>query len=673
MAIADYQPEKKMQEKLPTIMIIGAGLSGAFAALELSKKYQVLLVEQSNQIIPETSSSYNECYKLHTGLHYAGDPETALKILEASIHFARNIPSQCIAGEDKLSSPARRGRHLIMSGSEKINAAEAKELALKIQKKYAEKVSEDPKNKIFGEPKTFIKFLEKEDYGYVAEEIPVQTDNGVNKQKVTLGIETGESQIAIDSLRDHLKSETKKAPNIIPVFNSKVTNISHLETRPGYTVTVKNSNNQSEQYLVDGIVNCAWQNIEKIDKTIGFYEPEENRVIRVKVTILVELPKSFRNLNTTIFSIGPYISFTNLDNGYAVLASEITTNQTFYRAGIEDCPENYSFLTKTKLTPDSGKGKEIAEKIRTECAHYFEAELRDELLRAPIKKVMVGNVKMMNIQEKYDEKSIFKVNSPIHQREASGIEVRALNYISVSGNKMTYTFQNAVEVSKILDTHLEMQKELNNLIKTLKPRLEELTGAHKNELLVNTVTHVLCKNIIYSEFTKIQAITSPSKKQEYYDKLILDILNLVKHKISLSQNINAFFNPSISKKPKLQISTLEDLQAPDSTIDTPKSSIPETKGLSKPLPETKETSKPSTSNTNNSQIVQTHENNSKKPNKLQITIPIFDVLAPTPKTRKSPCFEFSTPIKAISPSSRNQSSTIEAGNTGKALYEPMTI
>lgn len=479
-------------------LVIGAGLSGVFSALESGKKRKVLVIEQADRLVPESSSSFNECYKLHTGLHYAGDSPTALKILEASVAFARSIPSDCIAGGD-LKNPCRRGRHFVMSNS-LFPAEKVKEIAIQAQKRYQELVIQDPKNKVFGEPENFIKFLEKSDYPDVAKNIPFYGCDEKAKlyARVVLGIETAESQIDIGKLRKYLEQKIAENKNIAIKLNTKVHKIAFLDHQIGYSVTVEGRHKKFDTYQVSAVINCSWQNIEKIDKTIGFYVPDENRVIRVKMCINVKLPPELHGMNTCIFSIGPYVSFTNLGNGEAVLASEITTNVGFYRAG-DECPATLSEFTRYPLSPHVGFGKHLGEKIREECAQYFD---NPELLRsAPIQRIMVGHVKLMHIDEAYTRDSLFKQKSPIHQREAEGIEVRDLCYISVSGNKMSFTRQNAILANEVLDQHFAWLNTLNDLIKMARPKMIKAFKEYgkNNSQLTDSILYITCKKILFSE------------------------------------------------------------------------------------------------------------------------------------------------------------------------------
>lgn len=194
------------------VIIIGAGLAGTLSALKIPLHLKVLLIESGSEILPITSSSYNECYKLHTGVHYVGDIDTAKNCLMKSIEFARELPDYISGGHDLLS-PWRRGRHYFMSNS-LVHVEEAREIALHLQTVYSQLVMNDERNKLFGEPEDFILFLTPTDYSHIKQEIPFYDSLGkVSAISIALGIETAESQIDIHRLKSHLQQRIALSPN----------------------------------------------------------------------------------------------------------------------------------------------------------------------------------------------------------------------------------------------------------------------------------------------------------------------------------------------------------------------------------------------------------------------------------------------------------------------------
>ena len=449
------------------VIIIGAGLAGTLAALKIPNHLKVLLIESGNEVLPIASSSYNECYKLHTGVHYVGDLYTAENCLKKSIEFARELPDYISGGHD-LRSPWRRGRHYFMSNS-LVPTDKARQIALHLQAVYAQLVIIDEQNKLFGEPEDFIQFLKPTDYEHIKQEIPFHDSLGkISATAIAMGIETAESQIDILRLKLNLQQRIALSHHITFLPLTTVVSLSHNTHQFGYIVTTKDERGNTHDFISTSVVNCSWQNIETLDRSLGLYVPDENRVIRIKASILIELPMSLRRMNTCIFSSGPYCSITVLPNGTAILTSERTTNIGFFKAGSSELPDDIRTLLNKKLKLDHPYGQTVAEQIRSECASYLSDELGAELCHSTILELHIGFVKIIENETQYTHESIYKADSVIHARQQDGIEVRDLGYISNSGMKMTYTVGNAAIVSKMLDEHFKTIHAITDLIEAIK-------------------------------------------------------------------------------------------------------------------------------------------------------------------------------------------------------------
>lgn len=332
------QTGSRIVDQGDVVVIIGAGLSGSFAAREIAKKRKVWLIEKEDDIIPEASSSVAECYKLHLGLHYAGDLATAIQCLERSVQFAREN-AEFILG--KPGDPCRRGRHYLLSNS-LTEPFKVKGVIGELKKRYAELIAQDTKNKVFGELEDFIKILNEKDYPEVAKEIDINplkisTDSKHQKApaKVVLAVETAESQIDIKKLKASLKQALESNKNVTILKNIEVVRSAYAKDKLGYVLTLKHKNGEVQELQAPVVVNSAWQNIEKIEKQMGYCAPNPSLVIRIKVSLVIQLPDELRNTNTAIFSVGPYISLTNQGDGTAILTAEEFTNVGHYWAGAE--------------------------------------------------------------------------------------------------------------------------------------------------------------------------------------------------------------------------------------------------------------------------------------------------------------------------------------------------
>lgn len=462
-----------------TVTVIGAGISGCLAALKLSSEYskcKVYLIEAGPEVLPVESSSYNECYKLHTGAHFLGDIKTAKHCLNRSVAFAREFP-HILAGDD-LSSPWRRGRHYIMSNS-LVSVEKAKEVVRELQADYAQLVAQDERNKVFGEPEHFIQFLTKDSYPYLADNIPFyDADNVKTDVHVALGIETAESQIDINKLQAYVQKRIQETPNIIFMPSQEVVRLAHDPQALGYLVTSKNKAGGEQTLKTTAIVNCAWQNIETLNQTLGFFKkPEDNRVVRIKASVLIQLPESLQSINTCIFSSGPYASITVLSDGTAVLTSERWTNVGSFMAGA-DTTSGPTHDLLTNMTLKTRQGQDLAKNIVLDCASYLKGEARDCFLTSSINELRVGFVK---ITGPYTQQSIYEANSCVHARLDDGVTEVAAGFIEDASMKMTYAASNATRVSLLLPQHVETLDKMATLIQQVKDGLY-LTYPHLKAL-----------------------------------------------------------------------------------------------------------------------------------------------------------------------------------------------
>ncbi|AAO91256.1 FAD-binding oxidoreductase [Coxiella burnetii] len=445
------------------IVVIGAGFAGFYTAQELSRaRYKVALLEIGDGLLGKTSSSYNECYKLHTGVHYAGHPQTAIQCLKDSVKFAREFPEYILGYEDD-TLPWRHGRHYLMSNS-LFDEETIKKTCSLLQKTYAELVQQDPANKVFGEPAHFIRYLKASEYPYVAKTI-AQPDmpNENADAHVILGIETPESQINIVKLRRYAEREISHFDQLTFATQHEVKNIQFAPDSLDYQVEAYDwLEGKTNIIRTKGVVNCAWQNIETLDRGLGYYVPD-GRLVRLKVSLLVCLPEILRLINTCIFFAGPHCSVTNLGDGTAVITYEPATNVGHYMAGEipSQADARLADIIGQELRPHEGKGKALADAIMEGAARYIPA-----LKGATVKEVRLGYVKIFtSSKETY---TIFDKASPIHRRPEDGVEQKGLCYISHSGMKMTYTRNNAIKVREIMDRHFILRRSLEHLPRVVK-------------------------------------------------------------------------------------------------------------------------------------------------------------------------------------------------------------
>ena len=438
------------------IIIIGAGFSGVYSALELAKlkERNILIVEQGGQVIGPTSTSFNQCYKLHSGVHYFGDAVTARKCLVDSVICARQW-SRYLLGNPTDAS--RRDRHYIMTNS-LFDIEEARKVAAMLRLTYRNLVDEDSANRVFGDPDDFIRELTPDEYPEVAREMDfVRADGTTEKAHVAMALDVAEPQVDIKLMQSHLQELVTKAENIKSVFNCQVLRIEPLQSLFGYTVIAQDvRSGEIFRFETKGVVNCAWQNIESLDRTAGFVDPNPERLlVRMKISLLVKLPDALIGMDTCIFSLGPYCSITNQYDGTAILTYEPVTNVGHYFQGetpplivqeIQGLLRERVNLKGAILRDGTVLDDVLAKRIVDGCATYI-----PDMKLAEVLEIRAGYVKMYIAPgEMY---SIYDRNSPIHRRREDGIIVHpgiASCYISASAMKMTYAQSNAEKICSLM-------------------------------------------------------------------------------------------------------------------------------------------------------------------------------------------------------------------------------
>ncbi len=629
-------------------IVIGGGFAGTFSAVDLVKKgYRTLHINLDPSILGDSSSSDNQCFKAHLGVHYMGDAQTAYQCLIGSIEFARDFPQFL---EGKIGDPWRRGRHYVVSNS----LYQPEPLCEELVNLYRRKVEDDERNAVFGDPDDLIKYLNPEDYPYIAKEIPYTNEafsldicyainpsdikthkiylylegnqikyKALNKKRelqevsitddempeaesiknvlrsegekeltpsqkksiysvtskydpffceeglietiyVKTAIETPESQINISKLRAYLQQKLAKHENYTFLPNTRVTTLSFDPGTLNYqvgTVTTEGGTVKHNTYTTAGIINCSWHKIEELDRQLGYIGKDEQivnsatgskkikkeRVVRIKISLLVELPPSLKNVNTCIFSCGPHFSFTNLGDGTAILTYEPVTNAGSYRAGTVILNDDIQAFYKEKLVPESGKGKELADKIMDGCAKYF-PDLRSP--ECKVKKVRLGHVKIF--VEEGESYSLTDKDSAIHKRQETGVEPKGLCFFDFSGMKMTYAIGGAKVVGNMLEAHFfTRRKLLERGSTTLAPNkhVGELLrrknmGSFYNYILYNVfrnftvdTTRSICEKTFSSNASSPDMIASEIENIDRFTKAT--IMEGIQQRASLVAEINA--------------------------------------------------------------------------------------------------------------------------------------
>lgn len=426
---------------MKTVVIIGGGIAGCSAALELAEKgYKVILLESKSELL--SGSSDNTPCRLGLGFHYA-DQETAVKYLKSTLAFVKKYGSEYIVGNSKsIDHPLRRGRYFIVNDSS-FEHEKVLRIYKAIQKAYAKLIEEDPKNAVFGESDNFYKILSVGKY-----------KEQVNSDRVTVGIETAEQILDWPKFKTDLIERVRSHPNITVKTSTSVKLIKDASDQ-GFIVTTS----QKEEHG-DFVINAAWQNAEALGYQSGYLSTP--RTNRLKVIIEVELPPELINSNSMFFCFGPHCSFNNTGDGKGFISYEPVTN--IEKSSDIIFPKNLQRYLDGDVT-DLEK-VDIAQKIIAGVTTY---------IPAMDKAKFTGVIKFGVVKIKTDENAnISSPTSDIHKRRESGVEEEQVGVTKNSAMKLLYGEPNANEVVAIIEKHGQINATIQSIAEqvfTSKPVL----------------------------------------------------------------------------------------------------------------------------------------------------------------------------------------------------------
>lgn len=510
---ASPKNSEAQSKKNPTIIydaiIIGAGFSGAFTAekaCQVNPQAKIAIIDSYGLLNP-MSSSQNECFKMHIGLHYISDRATAETCLRHSVEMADAF-YDFILDKDNPRAPSRRGTHYIMSNSLSNEYVDIE--CNNLTALYESLLPQFPNaRKAFGEPKNFITYLnELNDYSHVANKINfINAKNEAEDIHVRLGIETPECQIDIRQFRDYFEKVflfLRRSKQLTQFYGYTVTRIQHAQDFLGYSVETRRFEDSTstwvtETLLTKSVINCSWQNIDNIDSHLNFdHSDRRPSTIRVKgIVTAVTPPDLDGKLNTCIFSQGPHASLTRMPDNKLIITYEPETNLGHFPSGTP-LHRVKSGLLKTLLTPNSSKNSNeakqrelsiIGSKILEGASKYVPL-LKD----AEIESTTLGFVKVFS-ETKEGNEYLYDPNDPISRRRENGIQQRSLCYISFSGMKMTYSFKAAIEVVELLQEQLIIREELDSLIKTIIAQIIQ-NGGSKFHIMRSALIYLLAGDLL---------------------------------------------------------------------------------------------------------------------------------------------------------------------------------
>lgn len=522
------------EKTAPEIVIIGAGLSGFWVLLEVLKKYPeatVTIIERGNDVLPLESTSQNQCGKLHTGIHYLKDLETAKKCLLNLVKIAHEYP-EFILDKDNPAAVTRNGQHHLMENS-LCSPNEARETCRQLIEYYRELLKEYPNAEaILGRPEDFIEITSYEDNPlpfYLSTE-PIHNScfphDPESKTSVALTISTREPQLDLRAVKKKFEEMTNQEKvSLLINTEAKDTHYSfpkNPQDRPVKIITKKFNDSAGEEKIIeaDYAFYCNWQEALKYlpkgtlaeneknpnknkeltknceNKNDGIQEnqgvsssqrtadlPDKpspknpSYEVRGKVSVVIKCPEPLKAMKTFICGVGPYISITQLPDGLLMITVEDITNIGRYNQNGEVEGDLLFFeLYKSSLSSEGLsnllKNAGLGEALIARAAEYVPA-LKNS---TPIK-ILFGYVIILeNLKADY----LRTVDSPIHAREDFGVVPSSLYSCICLLMKMTYG-------PTVASLAVKTMKKSKNMIKNIVNHLTEKIGISpelKSDLLM---------------------------------------------------------------------------------------------------------------------------------------------------------------------------------------------
>ncbi len=466
------------------VVIIGGGIAGCTTAIELRKRgHEVTILEKDADLLRGTSARTPG--RMGLGYHYF-DSKTARFYMENTIGFMKKY-SDCFLGDDE-SSHLRNGRYFITKDS-LVPLQELMATYDEISLQFESICREDSSNDIFrtGHLHRTMRTHEFQD--------------DVVVDKVELAIETKEL------LLDWKKFDTQLRRELIDHEIAVKNNfeIEGVETTEDGKFILSSASGEKER--ADYVINCTWQNIDKINDELGIgdarskkEDPAQSVTSRLKLLAEVELPESLVKKHSMFFCVGPHAMFSNVGSGIGRITYAPVTN--FGITTKSEMPEQFARWLDEGLTEE--EQLDFGSRIIEGVTGYIPA-MRD----ARLIQVIPGIVKSKGSVDLSDK------DSPFHKRSYDGVEEQQIGWVDNAAMKLFYSLGNASRVSEIIATQEEANREIGRISEALiRPRIFE--GGSPS-----TIFHVF-ESHLRRNFKAEDILTDPLKTFEKLSKSFVE-------------------------------------------------------------------------------------------------------------------------------------------------------
>ena len=423
------------------VVVIGGGVAGISAALELSKTHLVTILEK-NQLLH--GSSGRNPGRMGHGFHYI-DFETAKLYLEASIQVQRLYPHFLIGEHLPFEHPLRHGRYYVTKTS-LYSFAEVLPIYQKLQERYKELVEENSANKVFGEPESFMRILHPNEY-----------QDHINADIIEGGVETCEHLFNWQAFSMHIRTMIAANPRIRLMEYSEVVDIAHHQELDSRFI-VEGRTRHGEKFIINTnfIVNSAWENIEELNSKIGISYINGQRTNRLKCLVEVKLPSSLLDVNSSFFCMGAFCMFSNMGHGRGMLTLADVTNMEVSSARAISADMARYVYGDVSLEEKN----RIGEEIKLGVARYIPEMIAAEILDVKFGIVQTkGEMTLQDLQQR---------EGAHHARNYHAVREEMQGLISNPAMKFFYFVQNGMKVREIFETQLVRDLSIKETLRAMK-------------------------------------------------------------------------------------------------------------------------------------------------------------------------------------------------------------
>jgi hypothetical protein len=408
----------------PTVLVLGAGIQGACAALALySRGYNVTLIDRMPGVMLRASLRGEG--KIHLGFVYANDAtfETSALLLRAALNFSPLLDSWLGTPLNWRALTSAPFLYLIARDS-MLTPDAIRAHYERLQDSLNELVTQ-------GERASYLGMDLRE--GPLWRTAPPDTRKWFSQAHIEETIETQELALNGRKFRELVCARLRSCPEIKLRLGHQIETIERTHT--GFCVAGERADGSRWSESAQLAVNCLWDGRLALDERLGIF-PQRPFVMRLKYRVLGVLPDALANLPSATMVLGRY--------GDIVRYSDAPTYLSWYPACLRGWSTNVTPPTEWDAVCAGNPPTEIADAVARETLDAFE-KIVPNLRHTRVQTVDGGVI------HSWGETDIDDAASALHKRYEIGFTTHD-GYYSVDTGKLTCAPWFAHRLAEHVDT-----------------------------------------------------------------------------------------------------------------------------------------------------------------------------------------------------------------------------